>query len=83
MLAVPCRPITNVLDRSLDQHEMTQDPQEKLGLLEVVAIGVGGMVGGGIFAVLGLAMNVAGHAVVLAFLFGGFVALLTGYSYAH
>jgi amino acid transporter len=56
---------------------------EKLGLAEVVAIGVGGMVGGGIFAVLGLAMDVAGHAVVLAFVFGGVIALLTGYAYAH
>ena len=56
---------------------------ERLGLAEVVAIGVGGMVGGGIFAVLGLAMDVAGHAVVLAFVFGGVIALLTGYSYAH
>jgi amino acid transporter len=62
---------------------MTSNSPEQLGLAEVVAIGVGGMVGGGIFAVLGLAMNVAGHSVVLAFVFGGVVALLTGYSYAH
>ena len=62
---------------------MTGKAPEQLGLAEVVAIGVGGMVGGGIFAVLGLAMDVAGHAVVLSFVFGGVVALLTGYSYAH
>ena len=55
----------------------------KIGYWEVAAIGVGGMVGGGIFAVLGLAMDTAGHAVVLAFVFGGVVALMTGYSYAH
>ena len=62
---------------------MTGTPSERLGLAEVVAIGVGGMVGGGIFAVLGLAMDVAGHAVAFAFVFGGVVALLTGFSYAH
>jgi hypothetical protein len=62
---------------------MASTDSEKLGLAEVVAVGVGGMVGGGIFAVLGLAMDVAGHAVVLAFMFGGVIALITGYAYAH
>jgi len=47
-----------------------------------VAIGVGGMVGGGIFAVLGLAATLAGGATPVAFLVAGVVALLTAYSYA-
>ena len=34
--------------------------EKKLGLAEVTAIGIGGMIGGGIFAVLGLAIAVAG-----------------------
>ena len=55
----------------------------KLSLAEVVAIGIGGMVGGGIFAVLGLAIETAGHAVAIAMVFGGVVALLSGISYAH
>ncbi len=55
----------------------------KLSLAEVVAIGIGGMVGGGIFAVLGLAIETAGHAVAIAMVFGGVVALVTGVSYAH
>ena len=53
-----------------------------LGLWEVVAIGVGGMVGGGIFAVLGLSVQLTGGAAPLAFLLGGVVALLTAYSYS-
>ena len=56
---------------------------DKLNLAEVVAIGIGGMVGGGIFAVLGLAIETAGHAVAVAMGLGGVVALLTGISYAH
>ncbi len=56
---------------------------EKLSLLETTAIGIGGMIGGGIFAVLGLAISVAGHAVALTLAAGGFIALLTGLSYAH
>ena len=55
----------------------------KLNLAEVVAIGIGGMIGGGIFAVLGLAIAQAGHAVAITLAIGGTIALLTGLSYAH
>ncbi len=55
----------------------------KLSLAEVTAIGIGGMIGGGIFAVLGLAIAQAGHAVPLTLAIGGVIALLTGLSYAH
>lgn len=55
---------------------------EKLGIKELVAMGVGGIVGGGIFSVLGLASDMAGHAAPIAFVLGGIIALLTGNSYA-
>jgi amino acid transporter len=55
---------------------------EKLDLKELIAMGVGGMVGGGIFSVLGLSVGLAGHAAPIAFLIGGIIALLTGYSYS-
>jgi len=45
-------------------------------------IGVGAMVGAGIFALLGAAGAVAGAAVWLSFLLAGFVAVLQGYSFA-
>ena len=54
----------------------------KIGLLAVVSIGVGGMVGGGIFAVLGLAVELAHGGTPAAFALAGIVALLTTYSYA-
>jgi hypothetical protein len=57
--------------------------EAKLSLAEVTAIGIGGMIGGGIFAVLGLAIAAAGHAVALTLAAGGVIALLTGLSYAH
>ena len=53
-----------------------------IGTWEVVAIGVGGMVGGGIFAVLGLAVQYSGGGTPVAFAIAGLVALLTSYSYA-
>ncbi len=57
--------------------------EERLTLKEVIAMGVGGMVGGGIFSVLGLAMAEAGHAAPVAFALGGIIAMLTGLSYAR
>jgi amino acid transporter len=54
-----------------------------LGYWEVTAIGVGGMVGGGIFAVLGLSVQLARGGAPLAFLIAGLVALVTSYSYVR
>lgn len=48
-----------------------------------VSLGIGSMVGAGIFALLGEVGAVAGSAVWLAFAGGGIVALLNGYSYGR
>ncbi|MEJ2081303.1 MAG: APC family permease [Acidobacteriota bacterium] len=61
----------------------TGDAEGQIGFLATTAIGVGGMVGGGIFAVLGLAVSLAGGGTPIAFLVAGAVALLTAYSYAR
>ena len=57
--------------------------RKQLGFWEVTAIGVGGMVGGGIFAVLGLSVELTHGGAPLAFLMAGLVALVTAYSYAR
>jgi amino acid transporter len=54
---------------------------KKIGLRAAISIGIGGMVGGGIFAVLGLAVSIAKGGTPLAFFFAGLLALLTSYSY--
>ncbi len=54
----------------------------RVGLWGAVAIGVGGMVGGGIFAVLGLSVQIAKGGAPIAFAAAGCVALLTARSYA-
>lgn len=54
---------------------------KKIGLKEAISIGIGGMVGGGIFAVLGLAVSLSGGGTPIAFLFAGILALITSYSY--
>ncbi len=45
-----------------------------------VAMGIGAMVGAGIFALLGQAGAIAGSAVWISFVIGGVIALLSGYS---
>jgi amino acid transporter len=56
--------------------------RKKLGLKELTAIGIGGMIGGGIFAVLGLSIKIAGPLAPVAFSIAGLIAFLTAYSCA-
>lgn len=59
-----------------------KDNDKKIGLVSAVSIGIGGMVGGGIFAVLGLAVELTKGGTPLAFLSAGCIALMTSYAYA-
>lgn len=52
-----------------------------LGLLELVAIALGGMIGGGIFTVLGISVSIIGVYTPLAFIISGLLAGLAVYSY--
>ncbi len=54
-----------------------------IGLIGTMAIGIGGMVGGGIFAVLGVVAQAAGGGAPVSFAVAGVVAFLTAVSYAH
>ena len=56
--------------------------RDQIGMLAAVSIGVGGMVGAGIFSILGVVAQAAGNAMWLAFTIGGIVALLSTYSYS-
>ncbi len=44
---------------------------------------IGGMIGGGIFSVLGVTIDLAGHLAFAAFLLGGVIAGLTAHAYAR
>lgn len=56
--------------------------KKTIGYWSAVSIGIGGMVGGGIFAVLGLAVNLSHGGAPIAFVIAGLVALITAYSYS-
>lgn len=53
-----------------------------MNIWSVTALGIGAMVGAGIFALLGQAALLAGREVFFSFLIGGVIALLSGYSFS-
>ena len=57
----------------------TRPEKKTIGYFSAVFISVGGMVGGGIFAVLGLAVQLSRGGTPIAFLLAGVIALFTSY----
>ena len=55
---------------------------KSMGLWSATSIGVGAMVGAGIFSIFGTATQISGNAVYISFIIAGLIALLTTYSYA-
>ncbi|WP_456430297.1 APC family permease [Nitratifractor sp.] len=64
------------------QENKTDKNPKAFGLWSAVFLGIGSMVGAGIFIVIGQAGAIAGNIVWLSFVVGGIVALLSGYSLA-
>ncbi|MDP2541960.1 amino acid permease [Tenacibaculum discolor] len=62
-------------------NKLTRQRNKELGLGELIAIALGGMVGGGIFSILGIATENIGNATPYAILIGGVLALCAAYSY--
>ena len=56
--------------------------EKVLGFLDAFSIGVGGMIGAGIFSILGYSVQMAGSFAYVSFMIAGLVALLSAYSYA-
>ena len=54
-----------------------------LGLLEVLMIGIGPNIGSTIFVLIGIAVGIAGPAILLAFILNFFVTLFTAMAYAE
>lgn len=56
--------------------------KKAFGVASAVMLGIGSMVGAGIFIIIGQAGAIAGNIVWISFVFGGIAALLSGYSLA-
>lgn len=57
--------------------------KRSLGFWDVLMFGVGGIVGAGIYAIIGKAADLSGNMLWLSFVIAAIVALLTGLSYAE
>jgi amino acid transporter len=56
--------------------------KKAIGLWSAIAIGIGGMIGAGVFSILGIATEITGNLIYVSFIIGGGIALLSAYSYA-
>ena len=60
-----------------------REPEAELTLLDATMIGMGAMIGAGIFVLTGLAAEISGPAALLVFVLNGVVTAFTGLSYAE
>jgi APA family basic amino acid/polyamine antiporter len=61
------------------QHQLVRT----LGLLDIIMVGIAGMIGGAIFVLTGPAIGLAGGAVILAFTINALITLFTAMAYAE
>lgn len=64
-----------------NNHTIHRKRDKTLGLPELIAIALGGMVGGGIFTILGISVSMIGVFTPLAIIIGGVTAAMAAYSY--
>jgi len=57
-------------------------PPKNIGFFGATAMGIGGMIGAGIFSLLGVVGGIAGSSAWISFLAAGVLALFCGHSYA-
>jgi len=66
---------------SNNNNSIHRKRNKTLGVPELIAIALGGMVGGGIFTILGISVSMIGVFTPLAILIGGLIAAMAAYSY--
>lgn len=72
-----------VVTQGIGSGEVGVTLSRDLKFFDITMIGVGAMIGAGIFVLTGIAAGVAGPALVLAFLLNGLVTSLTAMAYAE
>ncbi len=63
------------------KHSCHRKRGKTLGMPELIAIALGGMVGGGIFTILGISVSLVGVFTPVVIIMGGILASLAAYSY--
>ncbi|MFM9150184.1 MAG: APC family permease [Solirubrobacterales bacterium] len=54
---------------------------KSIGLVAAISIGIGGLIGAGVFAILGVVAGIVGSVLPVSFAIGGVVAVFAAYSY--
>jgi APA family basic amino acid/polyamine antiporter len=62
---------------------MNMELKRTLNLLDATSIGIGAIIGAGVFVVLGIAIGYAGPAIVVSIIIAGIVASFTAFSFAE
>ena len=70
-----------MLFRNHHNNSIHRKRNKALGVPELIAIALGGMVGGGIFTVLGISVSMIGVFTPVAIIMGGVLAAMAAYSY--
>jgi amino acid transporter len=65
----------------MTNHSAHRPRGKPLGTPELIAIALGGMIGGGIFTILGISVEMIGSLTPIAIIIGGALASLAAYSY--
>ncbi|HET9805813.1 MAG TPA: amino acid permease [Nitrososphaeraceae archaeon] len=75
--------MANIREPQSPIHPHEHKLVRSLGLLDVVMIGIAGMIGGSIFVLTGPAIGLAGSSVILAFILNAIITLFTAMGYAE
>lgn len=72
-----------VMEKHKPSAEVQTTLSREMNLLQITAIGIGAMIGAGIFILTGIAAGQAGPALILVFVLNGIIALIVGACYAE
>ena len=75
--------VDDIVQTPSPEHPHQHHLVRTLGLVDVVMIGIAGMIGGAIFVLVGPAIGLAGSAVIIAFIINGIITLFTAMGYAE
>jgi basic amino acid/polyamine antiporter, APA family len=76
-------PPSDITSPSSPEHPHQHQLVRSLGLLDIIMVGIAAMIAGAIFILIGPAINLAGGAVLIAFIINGVITLFTAMAYAE
>jgi basic amino acid/polyamine antiporter, APA family len=75
---------TKPIDRLVeDTHEKEHELQRAVGALDLTALGLGAIIGTGIFVIIGEAITTSGPSIVIAFLIAGVTCMFSALAFAE